>query len=404
MTTTQPPRDYPFGEFERLLPSKETVGLADGEPLVRVCLPYGGDAWLARRYEDVRTVLGDARFGRAAAFGKDLPRGSALINHNPTLLDMDPPDHTRLRRLVAKAFTVRRVETLRPRAQQIVDDLLDRMIAAGPPADLMDALAWPLPITVICELLGVPVEDRESFRKWTDASMAITAYGPAEIEQAREDLRGYIAGLVAARRAQPADDLITALVRARDNEDRLSEAELVGFGVTLLVAGHETTANQFGNFVYNLLNHPAQLDRLRADPGLLDSAVEELMRHTPLGASTGFPRIAAEDVELGGVLVRAGEAVFVDVVAANRDPRLFDDPEVLDLGREINPHLGFGHGVHHCLGAQLARMELRLALGTLLRRLPDIALAVPDPEVSWKRGRLVRGLERLPVTWSEVRA
>ncbi|MET0134888.1 MAG: cytochrome P450, partial [Kibdelosporangium sp.] len=349
------------------------------------------------------TVLSDPRFSRAAAFGKDVPRGVPVINDQPSILDMDPPDHTRLRKLAAKAFTARRVELLKPRTRQIIDGLLADMIAAGPPADLMDALSWPLPITVICELLGVPVEDRATFRAWTDASLAITAFRPEQIQQSRVNLRQYMAGLIAQRRERPADDLLTALVKARDEEDRLSEVEMVQFSVGLLVAGHETTANQFGNFVYSLLTHPDQLAKLRAAPELVDRAVEELMRHTPLGASASFPRIATEDIQLGGVLVRAGDAVFTDIIAANRDPRVFDRPGELDVAREANPHMGFGHGVHHCLGAQLARLELRLALAAVLRRLPDLSLAVDAPDVPWKHGRLVRGLQTLPVTWSEVR-
>jgi cytochrome P450 len=241
------------------------------------------------------------------------------------------------------------------------------------------------------------------FRAWTDATLAITAYTPEEIQDSRDQLRGYMAGLIAQRRERAADDLLTGLVKARDEEDRLSEMEMVQFAVGLLVAGHETTANQFGNFMYQLLTHPDELARLRTDPGLVDSAVEEMMRFTPLGgAGAGFPRIATVDLEVGGMLVRAGEAVFVDVVAANRDPRVFENPDKLDVGRQVNPHIGFGHGVHHCLGAQLARLELRMALTTVLRRFPDLAFAVDEGEISWKHGRMVRGLQALPVTWSEV--
>jgi cytochrome P450 len=404
VTTTQEPVNYPFGEYDRLNPRPEQIGKGDGEPLVRVRLPFGGDGWLARRYEDVKAVLGDPRFSRAVAFGKDVPRSTPILNDQPSILDMDPPDHTRLRRLAAKAFTARRVDLLRPRTQEIIDGLVDKMAAAGPPADLMDSFSWPLPITVICELLGVPVEDRVKFRTWTDALLAITAYTPDEILDARVKIREYMAGLIAGRRREPAGDLLTALIKARDEEDRLSETEMVNFAVGLLVAGHETTANQFGNFMYNLLTHPDQLAALRANLDLVDSAVEEMMRYTPLGgASSGFPRIATEDLELGGVTVREGDAVFVDITAANRDPRVFENPDQLDVGRQVNPHIGFGHGVHHCLGAQLARLELRLALTTVLRRFPDLSFAVRETEISWKHGRAVRGLQALPVTWSEVR-
>jgi cytochrome P450 len=403
VTTTQQPIDYPFGDYDRLNVDSEQAGLGDGQPLVRVRLPYGGEAWLARRYEDVKVVLADPRFSRAAAFGKDVPRAIPFINKRKGLLDMDPPDHTRLRRLAAKAFTAKRVELLRPRAQQIVDGLLDDMIAAGAPADLMGSLSWPLPITVICEMLGVPYTDRERFRGWTDAMLAITAYAPDEIQQSRQNLIDYMGELLDQRREHPADDLLTALMQARENDDRLRPDEVVALAVGLLAAGHETTANHIGNFVYSLMTHPDELAKLRANHDLVKPAVEELLRHTPIGASVGFIRIATEDIEVGGTLVRAGEGVFVDGHTADRDPSVFDDPQELRLDREANPHIAFGHGVHHCIGAQLARMELQVALGTLLRRLPDLKLAVDAEKAPWKHGRLVRGLQELPVTWSEVR-
>ncbi|SMD26309.1 cytochrome P450 [Kibdelosporangium aridum] len=408
MTTTEHPINYPFSgggtdDYAGLNPSPERAGLADGEPLVRVRLPYGGDAWVARRHDDVKAVLGDPRFSRAVAFGKDVPRSTPLIREDRTILDMDPPDHTRLRKLAAKAFTAKRVELLRPRVQQIVNTLIDEMIAKGAPADLMSSVSWPLPITVICEMLGVPYEDREKFRGWTDAALALTAFTPAEIEQAQQNLTDYMSGLLDQRRENPQEDLLTALMQARDNDDRLNPDEIAQLAVALLVGGHETTANQFGNFVYNLFNHPEELAKLRANPDMVNSAVEELLRHTPLGASGGFVRIATEDIELGGTTVRAGEGVFVDLIAANRDPRRFDNPQELRLDREVVGHIAFGHGVHHCIGAQLARLELQVALGTLFKRFPDLSLAVDAQEVPWKHGRLVRGLQELPVTWAEVR-
>ncbi|MBY8849767.1 cytochrome P450 [Saccharothrix sp. MB29] len=216
-----------------------------------------------------------------------------------------------------------------------------------PPADLVEALAMPLPITIICEMLGVPVEDRVRFRGWSDAAVAITAFEPAEIVAAGEALTGYIQGLVQDKRGRPTDDMLSTLVAAHDDEDRLSEEELVSFGVALLVAGHETTANQIGNFVVTLLRNPDRAAELRDDPSLVPAAVEELLRITPLGGSAGFPRIAKEDVELSGVTIAAGEAVFVNNVAANRDPSVFDRPEEIDFHREHNPHIMFGHGALH---------------------------------------------------------
>ncbi|SKT85301.1 cytochrome P450 105Q4 Cyp105Q4 [Mycobacteroides abscessus subsp. massiliense] len=395
--------DYPFGQYDRLAPWPQSAGLADGEPLVRVHLPFGGDAWLARRYADVKAVLTDTRFSRAATIGADGPRPSPVINHHRGLINSDPPDHTRLRRLVAKAFTPRRVEELRPRVQQIIDTLFDAMIAAGAPADLMEAISWPLPITVICEMLGVPTQDQQDFRQWTDQALALSAFEPEQIEQAWDNLRSYLADLLNQRRTNPTEDLLSALVEDRDDHDRLSEQEMVQVSTALLIAGHETTASHFGNFIYTLLHHQDQMNRLRAHPELAASAVEELMRYTPLQASAQFPaHIATQDIPLGGVLVRAGESVFVDLIAANRDPRIFDNPDDLNITRQPNPHLGLGHGIHHCLGAPLARLELQLALTTTLRRLHDLRLAVPENELAWKHGRQVRGLHALPVTWTQA--
>jgi cytochrome P450 RapN len=390
---------YPFSEAQGLALDPEYGRLRDNGELARVRMPYGGEAWMATSYEDVKTVLGDPRFSRAATLGADVPRMMPLIQNESNLLTMDPPDHSRLRKLVAKAFTMRRIEMLRPRAQEVVDGLLDDIEAQGPPADLVEGLALPLPITMICELLGVPYEDRDKFRAWSDAALAFNAFTLEEIQAGRDGLRNYLAGLVAQRREQPTDDLLGVLVQARDEEDRLSEDELVQFGVTLLVAGHETTANQTGNFLYTLLSTPHLLRDLREDPELLNPAIEEMLRMTPLGTAAGFPRIATEDVVLSGTLVRAGEAVMTQLASANRDGGVFDHGDEIDFHRENNPHIAFGHGVHHCLGAQLARLELQVAVGSVLNRFPDLRFAVPVEEVPFKTGRLIRGLRALPVTW-----
>ncbi|QUQ68062.1 cytochrome P450 [Kutzneria sp. CA-103260] len=390
---------YPFSEAKGLDLDPEYGRLRDAGQLGRVSMPYGGEAWMATSYEDIKTVMGDPRFSRAATLNADVPRTFPLMQTDTNLLTMDPPDHSRLRKLVAKAFTMRRIEMLRPRAQEVVDGLLDRIEQQGPPADLVEGLALPLPITMICELLGVPYEDRDQFRAWSDAALSLTAFTVEEIQQGRDGLRDYLASLVAKRREQPSDDLLGVLVHARDEEDRLSEDELVQFGVTLLVAGHETTANQTGNFLYTLLSKPRLLRELQEDPDLLEPAIEELLRVTPLGTAAGFPRIATEDVMLSGTLVKAGEAVMTQNAAANRDGTVFDHPDEIDFHRENNPHIAFGHGVHHCLGAQLARLELQVAVGTVLRRLPGLRFAVPVEEVPFKQGRLIRGLQALPVAW-----
>lgn len=391
---------YPFGPADGLVPHPRYAQLREAGAPVRVRMPYGGVAWLVTRYADARTVLADRRFSRAAAAGRDVPRARPPMDSPEMLISMDPPDHSRLRTLVAKEFTARRIEALRPRVREIVHSLLDALIAAGRPGDLAAALNWPLPVTVICELLGVPAADHERFRAWTEMTLAMGADTNAEdIVAARDGLNAYLAKLIAQRRAEPADDLLSGLVAARDDADRLSEDELVRLSATLLISGHETTANQLGNFVFLLLSDRARWARLVADPDLVPAAVEELLRFTPMAASVDFARVAVTDVELGGGRIAAGDAVLVALHAANRDRDVFDAPDELDLCRAHNPHVAFGHGVHHCLGAPLARMELQVALSALLSRLPTLRLAVPAHEVPWRTDRLVRGVLALPVTW-----
>lgn len=392
-------RSYPFHAPDRLNLDPLYARLRREEPVSRVRLPYGEPAWLATRYADVRTVLGDPRFSRAASVGRDEPRISPR-QQDAGILAMDPPEHTRLRRLVARAFTARRVEQLRPRVTGIADELLDGMLAAGAPADFVAHVATPLPVRVICELLGVPFGDQDRFRTWSEAIVSTTSLSPEQIGQHIDSLQAYMGELIAERRREPADDLLSAMVRARDdNADRLSEEEVVQLAAGLLAAGHETTVTQLPNFVYVLLNNPDVWDRLRADPTLVPSAVEELMRYIPLGVASSFARYATEDVEIGGVLVRAGEPVIGSISSANRDESVFAEPDRLDPARQVNPHLGFGHGVHHCIGAQLARMELQVTLHALLDRTPGLRIAVAESELTWKSGLLVRGLNMLPVTW-----
>jgi cytochrome P450 RapN len=391
MTTARP---FPFRAAHRLDLDPEFRRLRPTEPLLRVELPYGGEGWLAIGHAEVKAILGDPRFSRAAVLGADVPRPQPVIARARTILTMDPPEHTRLRRLAARAFTSRRMDEFRPRVQRIVDELVDGLVAAGQPAELVEGLALPLPITVICELLGVPFDDRDRFRAWSERVVSITAYSSAEIELAGASLHDYLAELVERRRVEPTDDLLGVLAG-----DELAGDELVNFGVTLLVAGHESTANQLGNFVYTLLTRPSELARLVAEPDLVPTAVEELLRFVPIQTSAGGPRVALEDVRIGDVLVRKGETVLPQLAAANRDELVFDDPERLDLSRGRNPHLAFGHGVHFCIAAQLARIELQTAIATLLRRLPGVRLAVPAEELVWKTGMLVRGLRALPVTW-----
>ncbi|MBX7547853.1 cytochrome P450 [Streptomyces sp. NPDC048665] len=393
--TDHAPLAYPFNSSEDLALSEAYERARDTPGLLRVQLPYGEPAWLATRYADARLVLGDQRFSRALALVHDEPRASEG-KRDSGILSMDPPDHTRLRSLVAKAFTVRQVEKLRPQIKELTSTLLDEMESAGPPADLVDRYALPIPVAVICRLLGVPEEDRPRFRAWSDAALSTSSLTAEEFDRNREELRAYMSQLIGAHRKEPRDDLMTALIEARDHDDRLSELELVDLCVGILVAGHETTATQIPNFVVTLLDHPEALSLLRAEPELITGAVEELLRFVPLGSGAGQPRYAKEDVEVGGTLVRAGEPVLVAVGAANRDALRFTSAGTLDITRSGNAHLGFGHGVHHCLGAPLARLELQEAIGALVARFPRLHIA---GDITWKTEMLVRGPRVMPVGW-----
>ncbi|MDA3649400.1 cytochrome P450 [Saccharopolyspora indica] len=390
---------YPFQPAERLETDPRAAELRRTAPVSRVTLPFGGEGWLAVGHREVRTVLSDRRFGRAALVGADVPRVTPRVIAQTSILTMDPPDHTRLRRLVAPAFTPRRIEALRPRAERLAADLVGRMIDQGPPADLVRDLARPLPSTLMSELLGVPVADQDRFFDWAETVVGGPGVDPSAIAAAFAELSEYLAGLVAQRREDPRDDLLGTLVAARDEGDRLSEQELVGIGVTLLLAGLETTTNQIGNFAWHLLTRPGLVAWLREDLGRVPAAVEELLRFTPIATSAGFTRVAAEDVRLGEVTIRAGEAVLVDLDSANRDEAVYPDADELRLDRAGEPNLAFGHGPHFCLGAQLARMELDVALTALLESLPGLRLDVPAGELVWHTDRVVRGLRALPVRW-----
>ncbi|MGW9077031.1 cytochrome P450 [Streptomyces kronopolitis] len=389
------PLSYPFNIPESLALAEEYEQARDRPGLLKVQMTYGEPAWLVTRYAEARFVLGDQRFSRALGASHDEPRQSEG-RRDSGILGMDPPDHTRLRTLVAKAFTVRQVEKLRPQVRQLTQDLLDELEAAGPPVDLVDRYALPIPVAVICQMLGVPTEDRPRFRVWSDAALSTSSLTAEELDANLEELRAYMGQLIEEHRRAPQDDLMTALIDARDVGDRLSELELVDLCVGILVAGHETTATQIPNFVLALLDHPGQLALLREQPQLIDKAVEELLRFVPLGSGAGQPRYATEDVEVGGTLVRAGTPVLVAVGSANRDALRFEKPGTLDISRAANQHLGFGHGVHHCLGAQLARLELQEALGALVTRFPGLRLA---GDVEWKSEMLVRGPRVMPVGW-----
>ncbi|MFC0430409.1 cytochrome P450 [Kutzneria buriramensis] len=389
---------YPFPEAPALELAPEYGEFRRAAGLPTLEMPYGGRAWLATRLEDVKLVLADPRFSRAAALNKDIPRNMPMLETTPNILAMDPPNHSRVRRVVAKAFTARNIELLRPRVEAMIDGLLDRMTDGKDTADLVDELALPMAVTAISEILGVPEDERDEFHDWSMVASAVKGPTMEEIVAANDALWAFFRRLVAERAERPSDDLISILLAAHDTEGRLSEDEMVSLGVTILSAGHETTANQLSGHVFTLMNQRELWQRLVDRPGDVPQAVEELLRATPLGVVT-FARIAKEDVEVGGTLVRAGDSVVTQIAAANFDENVFDRADELDFDREANPHIAFGHGAHHCLGAPLARLELRTAMTALVRRLPSLRLAVPAEEVAFKKGGLLRGPDSLPVTW-----
>ncbi|MFE9043310.1 cytochrome P450 [Streptomyces sp. NPDC007818] len=385
--------------------------LREHAPVHRTTLPSGVEAWLVTRYADARQALADQRLSKNpvhhAEPGKTgIPgeRSAGLMTH---LLNIDPPDHTRLRRLVSKAFTPRRVAAFAPRVQELADRLIDDLAARGS-ADLIHEFAFPLPIYAICDMLGVPAEDQDDFRDW--AGMMIRHGGGPRGGVARsvKKIRGYLAELIHRKREslreEGADDLISGLIRASDHGDHLTEAEAVAMCFVLLFAGFETTINLIGNGAYALLRHPEQRARLQAslaagETGLLETGVEELLRYDgPVELATW--RYATTGLTIGGQAIPAGDPVLVVLAAADRDPDRFGAPDTLDLARADNQHLGYGHGIHYCLGAPLARLEGQTALATLLTRLPDLRLAVDPEELRWRGGLIMRGLRTLPVEFT----
>ncbi|MGK4596389.1 cytochrome P450 [Amycolatopsis sp. w19] len=378
---------------------------AEYPPMSRVVFPSGCEGWLVTRYEDVRLIFSDTRFSRnlLAPGAPCLIEPGDFSTGEHSILNMDPPDHTRLRKLTAQAFTVRRIAGLRPRIQQIADTLLRAMAEHGPPADLVEMFAFPLPTAVMCEILGVPYEGRERFRQWSRVIVTPMAYSPEEVAQARRDGADDMAALVAVKRETPGEDLLSVLVHARDEDgDRLTEAELIDLATQLLLAGHETTVSLIATGIVLLTGHPDQLAALRSDPSLTEGAVEEIMRFDgPADAS--LLRVALEDVELSAGPVRRGEAVLAHTGAANRDEAAFPGASRFDIRRRNAPQLGFGHGLHFCLGAALARLEGEIAFRTLLDGLPGLDLAVPASAITWRPPLSIRGPEEVPVTWATTK-
>jgi cytochrome P450 len=360
-------------------------------------LRTGATGWLVTRYDDVRRALAHPQLSKAGAVSPTGdPEPSVEIQQSLArhMLTTDPPDHTRLRRLVSSAFTPRRVEALRPRVWAIAGDLL-ASLAGRHRADLIDEFAFPMPLQVICELLGVPVSDQVAFRGWSTTIVA----GPAargELPTAMESMLSYIRQLIDDKRRNPADDLLSDLIAVSDAGDRLTRDELSSTAFLLLMAGHETTVNLIGNGAYHLLTHPAQRRLLAEEPTLLPAAVEEFLRYEGPVHLASF-RVTTADIELGGQHIPTGQPVLVSLLSANRDEDRFAHPGQLNITRTDNHHLAFGHGIHFCLGAPLARMEGQVAFAALLRRHPHLRLAHPDRPPTWRPGLLMRGLAHLPV-------
>ncbi|WP_329423477.1 cytochrome P450 [Streptosporangium sp. NBC_01495] len=375
-------------------PDPELAAVREQPGLRRVPTPYGREAWLVTRYDDVRHVLRNAELFSYGS-GISLPPMSEEQSRRlraGSLLLMDPPDHTRLRRMLTPEFTMRRIRRLEPRVHEIVADHLDAMERTGAPADLISEFATPIPSLVICELLGVPYEDRESFQARTrsilDFNQPPEARGKAQMEASM-----YMAELVGRARVEPGEDLLGMLVR--EHGDQISDDELAGIGGLLLVAGHETTASMIGLGTLAMLRHPDQLDLVRADPDRVEGMVEELLRWLTI-IHQGAAKVASADTEIAGVPIAKGDVVVVSLPAANRDPALAEDPDRFDIQRPDMPHVAFGYGAHHCIGAPLARMEMRIAFSALFDRFPGLREA-GEPE--FRSFNVVYGLTSFPVAW-----
>jgi cytochrome P450 len=363
---------------------------------------FGMDVFLVTRHEDIKVVLSDhERFSNSRPPGFVVPGAPDIAEEElasaraGNLLSLDPPEHQRLRRMLTAEFTIRRMRLLEPRIVEIVDAQLDAMETAGPPADLVESFALTIPSLVICELLGVPYEDRADFQRRSARQLDFSVPIPERLDLSRRS-RAYMRSLVERARRQPGEDILGMLVREHGAE--LTDDELIGVASLLLLAGHETTSNMLGLGTLALLRHPDQLAAVRDDPDAIGPAVEELLRWLSI-VHSAIPRITTTDVEIAGVPIPAGQLVFVSLPSGNRDPGFIDSPEALDIGRGAPGHLAFGHGVHHCLGAPLARMEMRIAFPALLRRFPTLALAKDFTEVPFRSFHFIYGLKSLEVGW-----
>ncbi|MDQ7803773.1 cytochrome P450 [Amycolatopsis sp. A133] len=393
--------EFPMTRTCPFAPPPAYAEIREEEPVTRVRLPDGGQAWVVSRHEDVRTVLNDRRFS-ADRQHPDFPQlvrggGFRRPEDERTIITMDAPEHGPARKAVLGEFTVRRMEALRPRIQEIVDERIDALLAGPKPGDLVETLSLPVPSLVICEMLGVPYADHDFFQ--TQTAKLINRSTPAEERrEAVETVRGYMSDLIAEKERNPPDDLLGRQIVKLREEGTYRRPALAALGFLLLVAGHETTANMISLGTVGLLENPDQLALVRTDPGKTLDAVEELLRYfTIVDAATA--RLCVEDVEIGGQLIRAGEGVLALGYAANRDEAAFANPDELDIERGARHHVAFGFGPHQCLGQNLARMELQIVFDTLFRRIPQLALAAPVDDLPFKDDANIYGLYRLPVTW-----
>jgi biflaviolin synthase len=394
-----PVRDWPALELAGTDFDPVLAALMKEGPVTRIRLPYGeGWAWLATRYEDVRTVTNDPRFSRAEVTRRQVTRLAPHFKPRPgSLAWADQPDHNRLRKPLAGAFTVGAMKRLRPRAQEILDGLVDGVVRDGPPADLVERVLEPFPITVVSEVMGVPAADRERVHAWTRQIIS-TSGGVEAAEAAKQGLYGWITDAVRARADSPGEDVYSLLGGAVARGE-IGEEEAVGLAGPLQIGGEAVTHN-CGQMLFLLLTRPELMARMRERPAERGPVVDELLRWIPHRSTVGLARIALEDVELGdGTRIAAGDPVYVSYLAANRDPGVFSVPDRIDPDRDPNPHLAFGHGAHYCTGAVLARLQTELLVDTLLDRLPGLRLAVPAEGVEWRRRTMIRGPRTLPVVW-----
>ena len=379
-------------------PPEDYRKLREDQPISRLALPDGSLGWLVTSYEHVRFVMADPRFSSRPEHITDplrvIPKDQKFEVPPGLFIAMDPPDHGRYRKLLTGQFTVRRMRSLEPRIHQMVVDHLDAMQAAGDSADLVAKFALPIPSLVICELLGVPYDEREEFQHRSHRLLRVDL-PIEEVRKAGDGIREFMGRLVARKRVEPGDDMLSGLF---ESDSTLTDDEVAEMGLLLLIAGHETTANMLGLGTFLLLQNPDQLAKLREDPSLLNGAIEELLRYLSV-VQFGTRRGVLEDVEVGGHQFRKGETVVCSLAAANRDPARFDNPEILDITRTHSTHVAFGHGIHQCLGQQLSRVEMQIAFRELFDRFPNLRLAADPSEVKLRKMSVVYGADSLPVAW-----